>query len=34
VEFEPLVEGSTTPIARAVTHAGTVKVKRYVFGLL
>jgi hypothetical protein len=30
-EFEPLVEGSTKPIASTVTHAGIVKVKRYSF---
>jgi hypothetical protein len=30
-EFEPLVEGSTKPIASTVTHAGIVKVKRFVF---
>jgi hypothetical protein len=32
-EFEPLVQGSTKPIARAVTHAGICKVNRYVFDL-
>jgi hypothetical protein len=30
-EFEPLVEGSTKPVAQTVTHAGIVKVKRFVF---
>jgi hypothetical protein len=30
-EFEPLVEGSTKPIASTVTHAGICKVTRYVF---
>jgi hypothetical protein len=28
-----MVEGSTKPIARAVTHAGICKVKRYPFDL-
>jgi hypothetical protein len=28
-QFEPLVEGSTKPIASTVTHASIVKVKRY-----
>jgi hypothetical protein len=32
-EFEPLVEGSTKPIASTVTHAGIVKVKRYSFNM-
>jgi hypothetical protein len=30
-EFEPLVEGSTKPIASTVTHAGIVSVKKYRF---
>jgi hypothetical protein len=32
-EFEPLVEGSTKPIASTVTHAGICKVKRYAFSM-
>jgi hypothetical protein len=32
-EFEPLVEGSTKPIASTVTHAGICKVRRYAFAL-
>jgi hypothetical protein len=30
-EFEPLVEGSTKPVAKTLRHAGIVKVKRYGF---
>jgi hypothetical protein len=30
-EFEPLVEGSTLPIAETRTHAGICRVKRYAF---
>jgi hypothetical protein len=32
-ELEPLVEGSTRPIALTVTHAGICKVKRYTFDI-
>jgi hypothetical protein len=32
-EFEPLVEGSTKPIASTVTHAGIVKVVQYAFSM-
>jgi hypothetical protein len=32
-EFEPLVEGSTKPIAQTRRHAGIVVVKRYGFSL-
>jgi len=32
-EFEPLVEGSTKPIASTVTHAGIVRIKRYSFDM-
>jgi hypothetical protein len=30
-EFEPLVEGSTKPVAQTRQHGGIVKVKRYAF---
>jgi hypothetical protein len=29
----PLTEGSTRPVKSTVTHAGIVKVKRYVFDI-
>jgi hypothetical protein len=32
-EFEPLVEGSTKPVAKTRRHAGIVKVKGYAFEL-
>jgi hypothetical protein len=32
-EFEPLVEGSTKPVAEVRRHAGIVKVKRYRFDM-
>ena len=32
-ELEPFTEGSTKPMVEAKTHAGIVKVKRYVFGM-
>jgi hypothetical protein len=32
-EFEPLVEGSTKPVAQTRRHAGIVKVKRYGFNM-
>jgi hypothetical protein len=32
-ELEPLIAGSTRPIASAVTHAGICKVKRYAFSM-
>jgi hypothetical protein len=32
-ELEPLIAGSTMPIALTVTHAGNVKVKRYTFSM-
>jgi hypothetical protein len=32
-EFEPLVEGSTKPVAQTWRHAGIVKVKRYGFSM-
>ncbi len=32
-ELEPLIAGSTRPIASTVTHAGVVKVKRYAFSM-
>jgi hypothetical protein len=33
-EFEPLVEGSTKPIAKTRTHAGIVRVLKYSLTLL
>ncbi|WP_334406066.1 hypothetical protein [Bradyrhizobium sp. AZCC 2289] len=30
-ELEPLIEGSTKPVAQIVTHAGICKTARYVF---
>jgi hypothetical protein len=30
-ELEPLIAGSTRPVASTVTHAGICKVKRYGF---
>jgi hypothetical protein len=33
-ELEPLVEGSTRPIAEARTHAGICKVRRFGFSIL
>src|SRR5258708_3657066 len=32
-EFEPLVEGSTKPVAQTRRHAGIVKVRRYAFSM-
>jgi hypothetical protein len=32
-EFEPLVEGSTKPVAQTRRHAGIAKVKRYGFNM-
>jgi hypothetical protein len=32
-EFEPLVEGSTKPVAQTRRHAGIVRVKRYGFSM-
>jgi len=32
-EFEPLVKGSSKPIAQTRRHAGIVKVKRFGFDL-
>lgn len=32
-ELEPLIAGSTRPIASTVTHAGICKVKRYAFDM-
>jgi hypothetical protein len=32
-EFEPLVEGSSKPVASTVTHAGIVRVLRFAFGM-
>jgi hypothetical protein len=32
-ELEPLVEGSTKPVAQTRQHAGIVKVKRYGFNM-
>jgi len=32
-QLEPLTIGSTRPVAVTVTHAGIVKVKRYVFNI-
>jgi hypothetical protein len=30
-EFEPLIEGSTKPVAQTRRHAGIVKVRRFAF---
>jgi hypothetical protein len=32
-ELEPLVEGTTRPVALSVAHAGICKVKRYAFDM-
>jgi hypothetical protein len=32
-ELEPLTSGSTRAVAQVVTHAGIVKIRRYVFDL-
>ena len=31
--LEPLISGSTRPVALTVTHAGICKVKRYAFSM-
>ena len=32
-QLEPLISGSTRPVAQTVTHAGIVKVMRFAFGM-